>query len=118
MESAGVWLFLYWITSSAQAEVFALPLEFEYFHGLRIFIRKKECKTGQSIRKGAKNGYFLGLSPKPVIRPPTVGENREFWLLKTSLIFQVISWDLDVNVLKHRTMKILLEIKRYFKFVL
>ena len=50
--------------------------------------------------------------------PPTVGENREFWLLKTSLIFQGISWDLDVNVLKHITMKILLQIKRYFKFVL
>ena len=33
-------------------------------------------------------------------------------------IFQAISWDLDVNVLKHKTMKILLEIKRYFKFVL
>ena len=28
----------------------------------------------------------------------TVGENRNFWLLKTSLIFQVISWGLDVNL--------------------
>ena len=48
----------------------------------------------------------------------TVGENRDFWLLKTSLIFKGVSWDLDVNVLKHITMKILLQIKRYFKFVL
>merc|ERR1712223_199079 len=28
--------------------------------------------------------------------------------VKTSLIFKVISWDLDVNVLKHISMKILL----------
>ena len=39
---------------------------------------------------------------------PTMGQNRLFWLLKTSLIFQGISWDLDVNVLKHITMKIML----------
>ena len=66
--------------------------------------------------------WSLGLFPKKLSKsiwaPPTVGEHREFWLLKTSLIFQVISWDLDVNVLKHITMKILLQIKRYFKFVL
>ena len=56
--------------------------------------------------------WSLGLFPKKLSKsiwaPPTVGEHREFWLLKTSLIFQVISWDLDVNVLKHITMKILL----------
>ena len=50
--------------------------------------------------------------------PPTVGENREFWLLKTSLIFQVISWDLDIDFSKHITLKIQWQIKRYFKFVL
>ena len=48
----------------------------------------------------------------------TVGENRNFWLLKTSLIFQVISWELDVNLSKNILMKILAQIKRYFKFVL
>ena len=47
-----------------------------------------------------------------------MGENHSFWLLKRFLIFQGISWDLDVNVLKHITMKIMLQIKRYFKFVL
>ena len=45
--------------------------------------------------------------------PPTLGQNRSFWLLKRFLIFQGISGDLDVNVLKHITVKILLQIKRY-----
>ena len=30
----------------------------------------------------------------------TVGENRNFWLLKTSLIFQVISWDFGCQCVK------------------
>ena len=46
--------------------------------------------------------------------PPTVGQNRNFWLLWTSLIFQVVSWELDVNLLNHITLKILFQIKRYF----
>ena len=37
----------------------------------------------------------------------TVGENRDFWLLKTSLIFQVISWELDVNLSRHLKRKFL-----------
>ena len=90
-----MWLFLYWITSSAQAEVFALPLEFEYFHGLRIFIRKKECKTGQSIRKGAKNGYFLGLSPKPVIPPPHSG--RKSRILAPQDIPDISGYQLEIG---------------------
>ena len=36
----------------------------------------------------------------------TLGQNRSFWLLKRFLIFQGISGDLDVNLLKHITMKI------------
>ena len=36
-----------------------------------------------------------------------MGENRDFRLLWTSLIFQVISWELDVNVCKVMTVKIL-----------
>ena len=64
----------------------------------------------------------LSLSPHPLVaicgglglarqitnsgQRPTVGENREFWLLKTSLIFQVISWDLDVDLLRHMALKI------------
>ena len=35
----------------------------------------------------------------PLAPPCTLGQNRSFWLLKTSLIFQGISWDSDVNVL-------------------
>ena len=71
MRLAGVWLFLHWTVSSAEAEVIALPLEFGYSEkGLRIFIRKKECKTGQPKTKGARKGIFLGLSPKPVIPHP------------------------------------------------
>ena len=50
--------------------------------------------------------------------PPTLGQNRSFWLLKRFLIFQGISGDLDVNVLKHITMTFVLQIKKYFKFVL
>ena len=57
-------------------------------------------------------------SNKGALGRGTVGNNREFWLLWTSLIFQVISWELDVNLLKHIVLKILLQIKRYFKFVL
>ena len=37
---------------------------------------------------------------------PTVGENREFWLLKTSMIFKVISWDLDGDLSEHITLNI------------
>ena len=48
----------------------------------------------------------------------TLGQNRSFWLLKRFLIFQGISGDLDVNLSKHITMKMVLHIKRYFKFVL
>ena len=44
-----------------------------------------------------------------------MGENHSFWLLKRFLIFQGISWDLDVNVLKHITMKIMLQIKNQIK---
>ena len=47
-------------------------------------------------------------SNKGALGRGTVGNNREFWLLWTSLIFQVISWELDVNVLKHIKMKILI----------
>ena len=36
----------------------------------------------------------------------TVGENREFWLLKTSMIFKVISWDLDGDLSEHITLNI------------
>ena len=54
----------------------------------------------------------------PLLQPSTMGENRDFWLLWTSLIFQVISWELDVNLLKHISMRFLAQIKRYFKFVL
>ena len=42
----------------------------------------------------------------------TMGENHSFWLLKRFLIFQGISGDLDANLLKHITVKILLQIKR------
>ena len=38
-------------------------------------------------------------SNKGALGRGTVGNNREFWLLWTSLIFQVISWELDVNLL-------------------
>ena len=47
-----------------------------------------------------------------------MGDNRNFWLLKKSLIFQVISWELDVNFSKQLSMRFLAQIKRYFKFVL
>ena len=65
-----------------------------------------------------KSGYFTVWLTVSIYPLPTLGKNREFWLLWTSLIFQVISWELDVNLLKHITMKILLQIKRYFQFVL
>ena len=48
----------------------------------------------------------------------TMGENHSFWLLKRFLIFQGISGDLDANLLKHISLKIQWQIKRYFKFVL
>ena len=48
----------------------------------------------------------------------TMGQSRDYRLLWTSLIFQVISWELDVNLSEHMTMKILLQIEKYFKFVL
>ena len=68
--------------------------------------------SAKSIKLGNKNVIaFLCATPR------TVGENRDFWLFWTSLIFQVISWELDVNLLKHMAMKILLQIKRYFEFV-
>ena len=51
-------------------------------------------------------------------RGGTLGQNRSFWLLKRFLIFQGIRGDLDVNVSKHTTMTFLLQIIRYFKFVL
>ena len=38
--------------------------------------------------------------------PPTMGEYHSFWLLKRFLIFQGISGDLDVDLLKHITQKI------------
>ena len=57
-------------------------------------------------------------SNKGALGQGTVGNNREFWLLWTSLIFQVISWELDVNLLEHYSTKILQHIKGYFKFVL
>ena len=47
-----------------------------------------------------------------------MGENCDFRLLWTSLIFQVNSWELDVNLSKHMSMRFLAQIKRYFKFVL
>ena len=88
--------------------------EHNFLYVMRTFLILQASK-GRHQQK--KNVFFRALpeSPNP---PPTLGQNRSFWLLKTSLIFQGISWDLDVNVLKHITMKILLQIKRYFKFVL
>ena len=69
--------------------------------------------SAKSIKLGNKNVIaFLCATPR------TVGENRGFWLFWTSLIFQVISWELDVNLLEHVAMKILVVIKRYFKFLL
>ena len=69
--------------------------------------------SAKSIKLGNKNVIaFLCATPR------TVGEKCDFWLFWTSLIFQVISWELDVNLFKHITRKILLQIKGYFKFVL
>ena len=42
----------------------------------------------------------------PLLHASTMGENRDFWLLRASLIFQVISWKLDVNLLKLISLKI------------
>ena len=53
----------------------------------------------------------MGIAQTAFGYPPTMGQNHSFWLLKTSLIFQGISCDLDVNVLKQITMKILVQIK-------
>ena len=63
-----------------------------------LFLQKNGC---QKLYKKGGGDINEGHIP-----PRTVGENREFWLLKTSLIFQVISWDLDVDLLKHITLKI------------
>ena len=73
-----------------------------------IIIKHMEADIGKTVLKFETGGG----------RRATLGQNRSFWLLKRFLIFQGISGDLDVNVLKHITMKILLQIKRYFKFVL
>ena len=54
----------------------------------------------------------------PLLHASTMGENRDFWLLRASLIFQVISWKLDVNLLKLISLKIQWQIARYFRFVL
>ena len=48
----------------------------------------------------------------------TVGENHEFRVLWTSLLFQVVSCELDVNLLEHIKTKIQVINKRYFKLVL
>ena len=74
--------------------------------------------SGNSCVCRGEKSLMIRAQQVPDPPPPTVGENRSFWLLKTFLIFQGISGDLDVNVLKHITMKILLYIKRYYKFVL
>ena len=46
-----------------------------------------------------------------------MGENRYFWLLWTSLIFQVNSWELDVNLLEpitHGTRTCIKRKKKYY----
>ena len=58
----------------------------------------------EGIREAAKY-YFADFS---VNGGGTMGENHSFWLLKRFLIFQGISGDLDANLLKHMTMKIML----------
>ena len=69
--------------------------------------------SAKSIKLGNKNVIaFLCATPR------TVGEKCDFWLFWTSLIFQVISCELDVNLLKHMKMKFMQQLKRYFKFVL
>ena len=71
--------------------------------------------TREGFQKSSIFSWLLPLSAGP---PPTMGENHSFWLLKRFLIFQGISGDLDVDLLKHITQKIQWQIKRYFKFIL
>ena len=94
-----------------------LALEHGYFQRSRLSVVPPPCTFLQYHYLLSHFVYrFWVLKTGPVCF--TVGENCNIWLLWTSLILQVISWELDVNCLKHVTMKFLLEIKRYYKFVL
>ena len=64
----------------------------------------ESSKTCFALREAFKN-YLADSSAKGGGHN---GENHSFWLLKRFLIFQGISWDLDVNVLKHISVKIML----------
>ena len=47
--------------------------------------------VNQSFGKSWDFGPIGWNKSESLLPPPTVGKNRDFWLLKTSLIFQVIS---------------------------
>ena len=72
------------------------PLKLEY--SFTIFLSNLDDTKGSCQKR------FSGFCPLRGY-PPTMGQNHSFWLLKTSLIFQGISWDLDVDLLNHITQK-------------
>ena len=59
--------------------------------------------SAKSIKLGNKKCNCISVCEP---HPRTVGENRDFGFFWLSLIFQVISWELDVNLLKHISLKI------------
>ena len=65
------------------------------------------------IREGSRNPN-CGSRP---LKGHTVDQSRDYRPLCTSLIFQVVSYELDVNLSKHITLTILGHINRKFKFI-